>query len=145
MHNSYIGTNGIILKISKNVGSITLNRPEHRNSFNLSIMQEFQNVLEKCESNKNIRAIVVKGAGYIAFCAGDDIKSVRNLVFNQNKKGALKVMSTGYKINYLIKNLKKLYISLWNGIVMGGGMGISIHGIFKKPKTHLPRSKKISR
>jgi 3-hydroxyisobutyryl-CoA hydrolase len=124
--------NELIFKKVNNVASITLNRPEHKNAFNLSMMQSFHKILEECELDDNIRAILVKGAGDDTFCAGGDIKSVRDLIFNDNnKKEALNVMSTGYKLSYLIHNLKKPYISFWNGIVMGGGMGISIHGKYR--------------
>jgi 3-hydroxyisobutyryl-CoA hydrolase len=125
--------NELIFKKVNNVASITLNRPEHKNVFNLSMMQSFHKILEECELDNNIRAILVKGAGDDTFCAGGDIKSVRDLIFNNNnnKKEALNVMSTGYKLSYLIYNLKKPYISFWNGIVMGGGMGISIHGKYR--------------
>ena len=67
--------NSIELKIENNIAYITLNRPEVFNSFNREMALRLQNVFDDCETNDEIRAIVLTGNGK-AFCAGQDLKEV---------------------------------------------------------------------
>ena len=74
---------------------------------------------------KNIKRVLLKGEGK-AFCAGGDVKSV----FLSSKISDLKkkFFFQEYKLNYAISQFNKPYLSIWNGIVMGGGVGLSIYG-----------------
>jgi 2-(1,2-epoxy-1,2-dihydrophenyl)acetyl-CoA isomerase len=65
----------ITTSIERGVATLTLNRPEVFNSFNGEMALLFQNQLDSCEADSNIRAIVITGQGK-AFCAGQDLKEV---------------------------------------------------------------------
>jgi 3-hydroxyisobutyryl-CoA hydrolase len=124
-------SNEIIFTKINHVGCITLNRAKQLNALNLPMVEDLQKRLEECESDKNIRAIIIKGAGETAFCAGGDVKTIREKNLNGNKKEALNFFKQEYILNYTINNLKKPYIALLNGVVMGGGVGVSVHGKYR--------------
>ena len=65
----------IELKINNKVATITLNRPKVFNSFNREMALLLQDILDSCEINEEVRAIVLTGNGK-AFCAGQDLKEV---------------------------------------------------------------------
>ncbi len=94
-------------------------------------VNEMQKYLEDFESDNNIRAIIIRGAGETAFCAGGDIKKVRENNLSGKKSEAMKFFRDEYKLNYTINNLKKPYIALLNGVTMGGGVGVSVHGKYR--------------
>ena len=81
-------SNSIQLNIENNVANITLNRPEVFNSFNREMALSLQNILDDCESNSEVRAIVLTGNGK-AFCAGQDLKEVTNPDLNPGFKKIL--------------------------------------------------------
>jgi 3-hydroxyisobutyryl-CoA hydrolase len=126
-----IDANEIVLSKVNHVGCILLNRPKKLNALNLQMVEDLQKRLEECELDNNIRSIIIKGAGESAFCAGGDIKSVRDNCVNGNINGAMKHIRGAYKLCYTINNLTKPYVAFLNGIVMGGGVGISLSGKYR--------------
>ncbi len=114
--------------IQGKAGLITLNRPKALNSLNLEMIREIMRVLKSWETDPNVAFVVIEGAGEKAFCAGGDIRSVyeARLEGKRDYKDAL--FREEYQLNYYISQYSKPYISLINGICMGGGLGISIHG-----------------
>ena len=78
----------IELKIENNIAYITLNRPEVFNSFNREMALNLQQVFDDCESNSEVRAIVLTGNGK-AFCAGQDLKEVTSPELNPGFKKIL--------------------------------------------------------
>ncbi|XP_048479176.1 3-hydroxyisobutyryl-CoA hydrolase, mitochondrial [Plutella xylostella] len=111
----------VLFKTYKNAGIITLNRPKALNALNLSIVNKLLRQLQDWENTKT--AVIIKGAGDKAFCAGGDLK--------ENKFETLRFISTEYNVNYLIGHYKIPYIAFMNGITMGGGMGLSVHGRYR--------------
>ena len=83
-----MSNNSILLKIENNVAYITLNRPEVFNSFNREMALKLQSILDDCEFNKEVRAIVLTGNGK-AFCAGQDLKEVTEPEINPGFKKIL--------------------------------------------------------
>ena len=67
----------IQFEIINNVGKITLNRPEKYHSFVKDMAIQLQNILDKCNENKSIRAIMITASGK-AFCAGQDLAEATN-------------------------------------------------------------------
>ena len=74
-------SNSILLKVENKIAFITLNRPDVFNSFNREMALSLQKILDDCESNDEVRAIVLTGNGK-AFCAGQDLKEVTSPEFN---------------------------------------------------------------
>ena len=115
----------IIFSEKNATGIITLNRPKALNALNIKMAKEFSDKIQEWDFNDNIKRVLLVGEGN-HFCAGGDVKSLF-LTKDQNnhKKEFFKIE---YKLNYLISQFKKEFLSIWNGVVMGGGVGLSIYG-----------------
>lgn len=115
--------NSIELKIENKVATITLNRPEVFNSFNREMALSLQNILDDCEINSEVRAIVLTGNGK-AFCAGQDLKEVTSPELNPGFK---KILEEHYNpIITRIRNIKKPIIGAINGVAAGAGANIAL-------------------
>lgn len=123
----------ILFDIKGGIGFITLNRPEALNALNLSMIESFDRKLVEWARHPAVHAVAITGAGGRAFCSGGDVKAVA-LDARAAKKGesdgglARRFFREEYTLNHRIFTYPKPYISIINGIVMGGGKGISAHG-----------------
>ncbi|TAN12601.1 MAG: enoyl-CoA hydratase/isomerase family protein [Rhizobiaceae bacterium] len=106
-------------------GIITLTRPKALNALSLPMVQAMARALEAWKADSGVAAIVVRGEGR-AFCAGGDIARV----YEARQKGepAVQFFAEEYRLNTMIESYPKPYVALIDGIVMGGGVGISCHG-----------------
>jgi enoyl-CoA hydratase len=109
-------------------GVILLNRPKALNALTRGMVAEMTKALDAWEHDHAVTRIVVKGAGDRAFCAGGDIR----LLYEAGKAGditpSLAFWREEYRLNIRIEAYPKPYVALIDGIVMGGGVGISVHG-----------------
>ena len=120
-------TNQIICEVFGNLGVITLNRPKALNALTTEMCKAMIKVMQVWEDDERIGAVLVEGAGDRAFCAGGDII----MLHDSGKAGdgrAEEFWRTEYALNELIHRYKKPYIAMIDGIVMGGGVGLSVHG-----------------
>ncbi len=117
--------NSIIFEEKSECGLIYLNRPKALNALDLEMTDLFYKKLNDWKNNIKIKRVLIKGNGR-AFCAGGDVKSL----FLSSGVSDLKkeFLFKEYKLNYLIDQFNKPYLSIWNGIVMGVGVGLSIYG-----------------
>lgn len=116
-------SNSIQLNIENNIATITLNRPEVFNSFNREMALALQNTLDNCETDNNVRAIVLTGNGK-AFCAGQDLKEVTSPELNPGFK---KILEEHY--NPIIKKIRaveKPILCAVNGVAAGAGANIAL-------------------
>ena len=118
-------TNSIIFQEKNETGIILLNNPKVLNALDLEMAELFFSKLNQWQYNNNIKRVLLKGEGK-AFCVGGDVKSM----FLSSGVSDLKkiFLFKEYKLNYAISQFTKPYLSIWDGIVMGGGAGLSIHG-----------------
>lgn len=107
-----------------NVGIITLNRPKVLNSLNEDMVRCIYAQLKEWE--RKCSFVIVKGSGDKAFCAGGDVVTATS-----DKEKGKSFFRNEYKMNYLIAMYKRPYISICDGITMGGGVGISVHGPYR--------------
>ncbi len=113
----------IELKIENKVAFIALNRPEVFNSFNREMALRLQAVLDDCEKNNEVRAIVLTGNGK-AFCAGQDLKEVTSPELNPGFKA---ILEEHYNpIITRIRAIKKPIIGAVNGVAAGAGANIAL-------------------
>jgi enoyl-CoA hydratase/carnithine racemase len=114
----------IQFEVRNHVGHITLQRPAALNSLSLTMVQQMDAALRKWANDAAVHAVLVKGAGEKAFCAGGDIRS---LYESMRSDGALhrEFFAIEYRLDYLVHRYPKPYIAVMDGITMGGGMGIS--------------------
>jgi len=119
----------VLLETKKSTGIITLNRPKALNALNLNMVRAIYPQLIKWKDG-GVKQVIVKGSGGKAFCAGGDIKSLVDSVISQ---GTLhkEFFKEEYILDNAIGTLPLPYIALIDGIVMGGGVGVSVHGRFR--------------
>lgn len=113
-----------------NLGHITLNRPKALNALTLDMCEEITRLLVAWEKSPDIGAVLIDGKGDRAFCAGGDVI----LLHDSGKAGdarAEQFWRVEYALNELIHRYSKPYITLIDGFVMGGGVGLSVHGQFR--------------
>jgi enoyl-CoA hydratase len=109
------------------VGVIRLNRPKAINAVTLEMYREIDKALDEFESDPAIGLILLEGAGERGLCAGGDIRA---LYESSQVKGDLgKILwREEYVLNARIAAFPKPYVAFMDGIVMGGGVGLSAHG-----------------
>lgn len=111
------------------IGLITLNRPKALNSLTEAMCTLIREQLEAWRVSPSVQAVVVVGAGEKAFCAGGDVVKVTKS-YKAGTKEWQGFFREEYLMNIAIAEFPKPYISLVDGITMGGGVGVSIPGDF---------------
>lgn len=109
-------------------GVITLNRPQALNALNLNMVRLITAQLSLWEADKSLHRILIKGAGEKAYCAGGDIRALHDFGKAKQYEEALSFWREEYLLNIIIKNYPKPIVSLVDGIVMGGGVGLAMNG-----------------
>jgi 2-(1,2-epoxy-1,2-dihydrophenyl)acetyl-CoA isomerase len=118
-----MSSNLIEVKIENNVAWIALNRTEVFNSFNREMALQLQTTLDDCNTNSNVRALVLTGNGK-AFCAGQDLKEVTDPELNP---GFRKILEEHYNpIIQKIRTIEKPIIAAVNGVAAGAGANIAL-------------------
>ena len=109
------------------IAMATLNVPKSLNALNLSMIKLLHKQLTAWLTDPEIAVIMLMGSGEKAFCAGGDVRSIVEQGVQKNAI-AKEFFATEYKMNARIHHFSKPFIALLDGIVMGGGVGVSIHG-----------------
>ncbi|MFN3658795.1 MAG: enoyl-CoA hydratase/isomerase family protein [Pseudolabrys sp.] len=109
-------------------GLVTLNRPQALNALTHDMVLRLRAQLDAWAGEEAITRVIVTAAGGRAFSAGGDIRALYELGQAGRHEEALQFWRDEYPLNALIKNYRKPYIALIDGIVMGGGVGVSVHG-----------------
>jgi enoyl-CoA hydratase len=109
-------------------GLVTLDRPDALNAVTHAMVRALAAQLAAWEIDPAVTRVVVTAAGGRAFCAGGDLRSLYELGRAGRFAEALGFWRDEYRLNAAIKRYRKPYVSLIDGLVMGGGVGIAIHG-----------------
>ena len=119
----------ILFEVKDGLGLITLNRPKALNALTHGMILELERVIPDWEKNPAVKAVVLRGAGDRAFCAGGDVTNLYR-ESRENPAGTLRrdFFYDEYIVNRRIYRYAKPWISLIDGIDMGGGVGLSVHG-----------------
>jgi len=115
-------------EVSGRVGCITLNRPKALNALTLDMVRLLTNALLEFKNNPQVLAVLVRGQGkeeaFGHFCAGGDIRFFHQAALaGDDSLGDF--FTEEYALNHLIHTYSKPYLAFMDGVVMGGGMGIS--------------------
>lgn len=113
------------------VGRILLNRPKALNALDLVMVDMMMAQLKSWEHDETVKVIVIEGAGEKAFCAGGDIRGLYDARKVDDEETLDAFYRREYHLNHYIATYPKPYIALMDGITMGGGVGVSIHGRFR--------------
>jgi len=118
----------ILIEVSGGVGLVTLNRPKALNALSLGMIRELTATLLAWRDDASIRAVAVRGQGkdgpFGAFSAGGDIRFFHQAALAGNPQ-LEDFFTEEYSLNHLIHGYGKPYLTFMDGVVMGGGMGIS--------------------
>ncbi len=107
---------------------VTLNRPHALNALSFAMCQVLDAGLVAWREDPAVRAVLIKGSGERAFCAGGDIRSLYHTLTTEGVAAATDFYAVEYPMNARLRHFPKPYIALLDGIVMGGGVGVSVHG-----------------
>ncbi|CAK4087073.1 unnamed protein product [Aphanomyces euteiches] len=114
-----------------NLRHVTFNRPKVLNALNLPMVRNLTPMIQMFEKNPTVSAIIFEGAGEKAFCAGGDIRFLcDNGKNHETRHLSLDFFKEEYRLNYILATMKTPVVSIINGITMGGGVGLSLHGKF---------------
>lgn len=141
----------ILFNIVGGAGVITLNRPQALNALNLPMIRLMDAQLIAWAEDPAVAAVIIEGAGDRAFCSGGDVKAVALDAKAKTEGGSDGVLGAEffreeYILNNRIYTFPKPYVALIDGIVMGGGKGLSAHGshrvvtektLFAMPETNI--------
>ncbi|MGG4442812.1 enoyl-CoA hydratase/isomerase family protein [Brevibacillus fortis] len=120
-------TDEVLFCVSENgVATITLNRPKALNSLTYDMLIAIGDKLKEWAADDHIQVVVMKGAGTKGFCAGGDIKSLYEAASSQDAMHqAEHFFEVEYQVDQMIYTYEKPIIACLDGIVMGGGVGLT--------------------
>jgi enoyl-CoA hydratase len=138
----------ILLERQGGLGIVTLNRPKALNTLTLGMYRVFDPQLVAWGGDAEVAAVLVRGAGERAFCAGGDVRAIYDARHAPAGRGDYKAdfFREEYCLIQRVHRLTKPYIALADGIAMGGGAGVSINGshriatertVFAMPEVHI--------
>ena len=121
----------VIFERRGSVAWLTLARPKALNALTLPMIRALHPALEQSASDASVRCIVMVGEGGKAFCAGGDVRAVCEAAQAGDAALPDAFFREEYSLNYSLSRSPKPQVSVWDGIVMGGGAGLSVHGRFR--------------
>ncbi len=117
----------VLTRVDGGLGRIELNKPKAINALSADMVTIIDDTLTAWKDDDAVRAVLVTGSGDRGLCAGGDIKAIhRGIVEGTNE--AVDFWADEYRMNHDIAHYPKPYIAIMDGITMGGGVGISVHG-----------------
>jgi len=123
----------ILFEVRGRMGMVTLNRPKALNALTHDMALRLERQLDDWNGDDRVVLVVIRGTGDRAFCAGGDIR----VLYDAGRPGGARgrnnfgFYADEYRLNAKIKRYPKPYVAIMDGIVMGGGVGVSIHGSFR--------------
>lgn len=120
-------TEDVLVSTEGRTGRLILNRPRALNALTHPMVLRIEEALTAWRDDPAVEAVVISGAGERGLCAGGDIRAIHEDARNGGTASA-DFWRDEYRLNALIARYPKPYVSLMDGIVMGGGVGVSAHG-----------------
>ena len=144
-----ISNDELLVEVRNHVAYLTLNRPQALNALSLDMLHAMHTLFEQWAHDPNIYAVVSRGGGEKAYCAGGDVRGLYNSIKGLGPRVQDDFFITEYTLNYqmhrFLKATGKPYLAMIDGIVMGGGMGIAQGATFRivgeRTKMAMPETK----
>lgn len=127
---SFGETDQVLVEEKSSAKIFTLNRPKQLNAVSFQMVSRLLDLFLACEDYPSVKLIILKGNGR-AFCAGGDVTAVVRDITQGNWRLGANFFGREFILNYVLATYSKPQVSILNGIVMGGGAGVSIHGRFR--------------
>ncbi|XP_073000991.1 3-hydroxyisobutyryl-CoA hydrolase 1-like [Typha latifolia] len=124
------GADQVLIEENGYTRILTLNRPRQLNALSFPMIMQLLKHFTAYEDDPKVKLLIMKGKGR-AFCAGGDVAAVARSITEDHWTLGAKFFWNEFILNYIIATYGKPQVSILNGIVMGGGVGVSIHGRFR--------------
>ena len=125
----------VLFTNSGTIRTATLNSPKTLNALDLDMVKLLTKQLNKFATNETVGAVILegaKGAKTQSFCAGGDIVNLHtNASTPETRPKCTQFFLEEYTLNYMLKKYPKPLVSILDGVTMGGGVGLSVHGMFR--------------
>ena len=118
----------VLAAVEGRMGRLTLNRPRALNALTHEMVRRITATLEEWERDPAVETVVITGAGERGLCAGGDIRQIHADARAGGGDASAAFWRDEYRLNARIARCPKPYVALMDGIVMGGGVGVSAHG-----------------
>ncbi|MER5525336.1 enoyl-CoA hydratase/isomerase family protein [Streptomyces sp. NPDC002677] len=118
----------VLLRTAGRAAHLTLNRPKALNALSHAMVRSIDEALTGWEHDPAVETVVITGAGERGLCAGGDIRSIYEDVRAGGGNASAAFWRDEYHLNARIARYPKPYVAIMDGIVMGGGVGVSAHG-----------------
>ena len=118
----------VLVSVRHHTGVLELNRPRALNSLNPEMIGIITRALEQWREDDSVTQILITSTSPKAFCAGGDVRHVRDGILAGKEEEMDRFFTDEYAMNHMIATYPKPYVAVLDGIVMGGGLGVSAHG-----------------
>ncbi|MFV8382379.1 enoyl-CoA hydratase/isomerase family protein [Corynebacterium hindlerae] len=118
----------VLTETRASTGVLTLNRPKALNALDPEMVRIITEQLEEWRDDPEVHRVIITSNSEKGFCAGGDIKVVREKAVEGNHEFGDQFLQAEYTMNAMIANFPKPYVAIIDGVVMGGGLGVSAHG-----------------
>lgn len=121
-------TEGLQIEVANGVGHIRLDREKALNALSMAMYRGLLETLRAWRHDDAVKTVLIEGAGERAFCAGGDIRALFEARARDDAAFLAEIFRLEYTMNHLIHVYPKPFVALMDGITMGGGCGVSVHG-----------------
>jgi enoyl-CoA hydratase/carnithine racemase len=104
-----------------------MNRPKSLNALDIAMIRAFQAAIDQWKDDAAVKLVLLEGAGGKAFCAGGDVRGIRSFAMAGDTANVEAFFAEEYAVNAGIARFGKPWLSLMDGICMGGGIGVAVH------------------
>ncbi|WP_017603704.1 enoyl-CoA hydratase/isomerase family protein [Nocardiopsis alkaliphila] len=133
----------VLLRVENGLARATLNRPRAINALDHEMVRALAVALDSWEKDDSVAVVLVDGAGERGLCAGGDVRAIRASAMDGDDRAA-RFWRDEYHLNARIARYAKPYVAFMDGVVMGGGVGISAHGavrvVTERSKVGMPET-----
>ncbi|MDQ3383670.1 MAG: enoyl-CoA hydratase/isomerase family protein, partial [Actinomycetota bacterium] len=137
-------SDSVLYAVNGRLGRVRLNRPRVVNALDAAMVDSMLSQLRTWAQDEAVRAVFLDGAGERGLCAGGDVRALRESLAAGRSEEAMRFWSSEYALNALVADYPKPYVAWMDGVVMGGGVGVSAHGshrlVTERSKVAMPET-----
>lgn len=134
----------VLTEVRGHLGVITLNRPRAVNALNVEMIQLINKALDDFEYDANVKSVAVVGSGERGLCSGGDVVALYKAATGGDRSQGTDFFRHEYDFDYRISRYPKPYVAIMNGLVLGGGIGLSVPGshrvVTESTRTGMPET-----
>ena len=117
----------VVMRREGAIGTVLMNRPRALNALDLGMIRGLQAAVDAWRDDGAVKLVLLEGAGGKAFCAGGDVRGIRDAAIAGDTASIEAFFAEEYALNRGIARFGKPWVSFIDGVCMGGGIGVSVH------------------